>query len=85
MGKLHKKVIRVLKQSFSDVIDALDEVPETNRITGVVISSVFEGLSHKKRQTRLWRALEAGLTKDEQEDVGPIAALTPAEAMIGTS
>ena len=85
MDKLHKKVIRLLKDSLTDVVDALEEVQDAKRITGVVISSAFEGLSHKKRQTKLWQALHAGLTKQEQADVGPIAALTPTEAMIGTT
>lgn len=80
MGKLHKKVIRILKHHFDDVTDALDEVDETGWLTGVIISKAFNKLTHKRRQDLLWGALEGGLTSAEQSHVGPIATLTPAEA-----
>jgi len=80
MGKLHKKVIRVLTQHFGEVTDALDEVAETGRLTGVTISKSFNKLTHRRRQNLLWAALESGLKSAEQSQVGPIATLTPAEA-----
>lgn len=80
MGKLHQKVMRILTGNFGDVTDALDEVAETGRITGVIISKSFNKLTHKRRQDLLWKALEGGLTSAEQSHVGPIATLTPAEA-----
>lgn len=80
MGKLHRKVIRVLRQRFGDVRDALEQIESTGRVTGVVIAGAFDGLEDDERQTRLWKALEADLTPQEQADVGPIAVLTPAEA-----
>ena len=82
MGKLHQKVIRVLRQHLGDVTDALDEVEETGQLTGVVISKAFKKLDHKKRQNLLWQALGEGLTLPEQSHVGPIATLTPAEANV---
>ena len=80
MGKLHRKVIKVLREHFGDVTDALEDVDNTGWITGVVISKAFNRLTHKKRQDLLWKALEDGLTSAEQSHVGAIAALTPAEA-----
>ena len=80
MGKLHKKVIRVLMRHFGEVTDALDEVDDTGWLTGVIISKAFNKLDHKKRQELLWHALEHGLTSAEQSHVGAIATLTPAEA-----
>ena len=80
MGKLHQKVMRILTENLGDVTDALDEVAETGRLTGVIISKVFNKLTHKGRQDLLWKALEGGLTSAEQSHVGPIATLTPAEA-----
>lgn len=85
MGKLRKKVIRILKVSFTNIVDALDEVADTGRITGVIISDKFDGKSHKERQKMLWKALDTELTKDEQADIGPIATLTPAEAALPTT
>jgi len=82
MDKLRKKVIRVLRRRFGDVTDALEQVESTGRVTGVVVSSAFNGLSDKERQVRLWQAIEDGMTPREQADVGPIAALTPAEANV---
>jgi hypothetical protein len=80
MGKLHKKVIRVLRRRFGDVRDALEEVQSTGRVTGVVIAGAFDGLDFDERQLRLSKALQDSLTPQEQADVGPIAVLTPAEA-----
>jgi hypothetical protein len=84
MGKLHKKVVRILTEHFGDVTDALDEVDDTGWLTGVIISKAFNKLAHKKRQELLWQALEDGLTPTEQSHVGPIATLTPAEAHLKT-
>lgn len=83
MAKLHKKVIAALRQSFVDVVDALEEVKSTGRVTGVVISPSFRRLGFDKRQDRLWKALEKELTKAELDSVGPIIAMTPAEASVG--
>ena len=80
MGKLHKKVIRVLTKHLGEVTDALEEVDDTGWLTGVIISKAFNKLTHKGRQDLLWKALEGGLTSAEQSHVGPIATLTPAEA-----
>lgn len=80
MAKLHKKVIRVLRQQFGEVRDGLEQIESTGRVTGAVISSAFNGLDFDERQVRLWNALRAGLTPAEEADVGPIVALTPAES-----
>lgn len=80
MGKLHKKVIRVLRKRFGEVTDALEDVEETGRVMGVVIGAAFNGLDFDERQLRLWNALKDGLTPAEEANVGPIAVLTPAEA-----
>ena len=82
MGKLHRKVIRAIRERFKDAEDALDEVRSTGRVTGVVISRAFEGLDFPERQERLNRLLRRKLTPEEFADVGPIAALTPAEATV---
>jgi hypothetical protein len=80
MATLHKKVIQVLRREFGKVTDALEQVPSTGRVTGVIISPAFNKLDDGARQRRLARALKAGLTKEEESNVGPIAVLTPAEA-----
>jgi hypothetical protein len=80
MGKLHRKVMRVLRASFKDVQDALDDVPSTGRITGAIISSYFDRMDHSQRQRRLESALKKGLTAEEYAHVGPIVVLTRREA-----
>jgi len=80
LAKLHKKIISVLRQRWPDVVDALDDVQGTHRVTGVIITKAFNGLSHEVRQQRLWKLLNKSLTADDAENVGPIATLTPAEA-----
>lgn len=80
MGKLHKKVIRVIRERFKDAEDALDEVRSTGRVLGVIVSRSFEGLDFGERQERLNKLLRRKLTPKEFADVGPIAVLTPAEA-----
>jgi hypothetical protein len=85
MGKLHKKVIVALRRSWSDVVDALDDIEELDRVTGVVISAAFRRLEHEGRQKKLWRVLKKALTADEFSRVGPIATLTPEEAGVKIS
>ena len=80
MGKLHKKVMRVLRKRFGDVADALEDVEETGRVLGVIISPAFNGLNFDERQLRLWNALKDELSPEEEANVGPIAVLTPVEA-----
>jgi hypothetical protein len=85
MGKLHKKIISVLRRSWSDVVDALDDVEELDRVTGVVVSPVFRRLDHDARQRKLWRVLKKSLSADELNRVGPIATLTPEESRVKIS
>ena len=82
MGKLHKKVARIITKHFGDFTDALDEVDDDGYLTGVIVSQSFNRLTHKKRQDLLWKVLEEELTPAEEKRVGPIATLTPAEANV---
>ena len=82
MAKLHKKVIGILRRHFGKVTDLLEDVDSTGRVLGAVVSPVFKGMDFDERQRRLSAALEAGLTPEEEQNVGPIAALTPAEASV---
>jgi acid stress-induced BolA-like protein IbaG/YrbA len=81
MGKLHQKLIRVLRQHLRDLQDALDDLPG-GRVSGVIVSSSFDSLSYQARQQRLKAILERELTAEELSAVGAIAALTPAEASV---
>jgi Ni,Fe-hydrogenase maturation factor len=80
MGKLHRKVIRVLRKHFGPVRDALEEVEENGGVTGIIISAAFNRMDFDERQRRLSKVLQESLTPQEEAIVGPIAALTPAEA-----
>jgi acid stress-induced BolA-like protein IbaG/YrbA len=79
MDPLHKKIIRVLRTHLNDLQDALEDLPG-GRISGVVVSSTFNSMSHQGRQEKLNTILKQGLTDNELSAVGAIAALTPAEA-----
>ena len=81
MGKLHQKVIRVLRPQLHDLQDALDDLPG-GRVSGVIISSSFNSLSYQARQKKLNAILSRELTAAELSAVGAIAALTPAEANV---
>jgi len=81
MGKLHKKVIQVLRAQLGEVEDALDDIPG-GRVAGVIVSPAFDRLDHGKRVKKLDAALRKGLTPQELEKVGVIAALTPREANV---
>jgi len=51
---------------------------------GAVVSPDFDGLDDKTRQDRIKQALK-GLPPEDELRVGPIVALTPAEAEIDVS
>jgi acid stress-induced BolA-like protein IbaG/YrbA len=81
MGKLHQKVIRVLRPRLHDLQDALEDLPG-GRVSGVIVSSSFNSLSYQARQKKLSEILSRELTAAELSAVGAIAALTPAEANV---
>jgi len=85
MGKLHRKIISVLRRAWSDVDDALDDVEELGTVMGVIASPVFRRLDHEARQKKLWSVLKKSLTADEFDRVGPIATLTPEELRVKIS
>jgi acid stress-induced BolA-like protein IbaG/YrbA len=82
MQKLHRKIMKVLRQKLENVEDALHDIQDSETIMGVIVSSSFERRSHKVRQQMLWDILGDALTKEELEHVGAIATLTPAEATV---
>jgi hypothetical protein len=81
MAKLHEKIIGVLQPHLLDLQDALDDLPG-GRVSGVVVSSTFNSMTHQARQAKLNAILKRGLTADELSAVGAIAALTPVEATV---
>ena len=81
MGRLHQKIIRVLRPQLRDLQDALEDLPG-GQVSGVVVSSAFSAMDHQARQKKLNAILKSGLTADELSSVGAIAALTPTEAKV---
>jgi hypothetical protein len=81
---LHAKIIRLLRRELPDFDHALEKLPG-GRVSGVVISSAFDSMDHRKRQDKLWGILKRDLTAEELAAVGAIAALTPAEASVKAS
>lgn len=81
MAQLHKKISRLLRPHLKDLQDALEDLPG-GRVSGVIVSSAFNSMSHQLRQDKLNRILKDELTDDELSALGAIAALTPAEATV---
>jgi hypothetical protein len=85
MGSLHEKVINALKIHFTDILDGLETIKSTGRVTGWVAAKAFDGLDDRDRQVLLWGVLEAALEPEELNDLGPIVTLSPVEAEIDVS
>ena len=85
MGSLHDKIIRALKNGFRDLVDGLETVNSAGRVSGFVVSPDFENKDDGARQDRLWHVLDQHLDDETKRQVGPIVALTPAEAEIDIS
>jgi len=84
MASLHQKVLRAIKKGLgNDISDGLETVK--GRVTGWIASDEFKGLDDRKRQARLWRAIEQELDADELAHIGPIVALSPSEAELDVS
>jgi acid stress-induced BolA-like protein IbaG/YrbA len=75
-------VNRVLQANLAGYVSALEQVPETGRIMGFVVSSAFTDLSDRKRQRLLNKLLYAALDRQELLRVGPIVTMTPDEASV---
>jgi len=71
----------VLRRDLKNFQDALEDLPG-GRVSGVIISSTFESMTHQLRQKKLSEILSGNLTDDEYAAVGAIATLTPAEVSL---
>ncbi|RJP32197.1 MAG: hypothetical protein C4547_14340 [Phycisphaerales bacterium] len=81
MDELHQKVIDTVRSHLDpDVADGLESIPSSGRVTGWIAATAFEGQGDRERQRLLWDLLGRELTPAERARVGPIVALTPAEA-----
>lgn len=76
-------MISILQANLRDLrADGLEEVPDTGRVTGFIVSRDFCDMDDNARQDRLWQLLEKDLKPTELQRIGPIVLLTPAEAEI---
>ena len=82
MATLLKRVTDILGTSLKDFQHHLESVSGTRRITGFIISTSFVGKEDEKRQTKVWKILEAELSSQDLQLVGPIVAMTPEEAAL---
>lgn len=82
MATLLKRVTDTLGTSLSDFQHHLEAVSGTHRITGFIISTSFVGQEDEKRQSIMWKILEAELTSKELQEIGAIVAMTPEEAAL---
>lgn len=77
------QVIEALRGRLPDIVNHLENVSETEHVTGYVISEVFDGLDYREQQDLLWGVLEQKLSAEQLKNVGPIATLTPTDAELG--
>ena len=70
-----------MRPHLKDLQDALEDLPG-GRVSGVIVSSTFNSMSHRSRQDKLNTILKNGLTDAELSALGAIAVLTPAEATV---
>ena len=75
-----RQIVEKLRERFKDIIDHLEDVESTGRVTGFIVSVEFDDLDHKQRQDMLWQVLEDNFLPQELTDVGPILTLTPTDA-----
>lgn len=80
MASLSSKVRAVLRAEFTALEDHLHPPWRGGHLVGIVVSPDFARMDDRTRMDQLWQVLERGLTADELRRVGPIAALSPAEA-----
>lgn len=80
-----RQVAVALKQAFPDVdLHALEQTPAKD-VMGFIVSCAFDKLDHFQRQQLIRRALRKAISLNDLGNVGPIAAMTPAEADLRTS
>ncbi len=53
MASLHRKIMKAFREQWKDVTDALDDIPGTGRVMGVIISPAFDRYDHDRRQKML--------------------------------
>jgi hypothetical protein len=82
MGPLHSKVLSSLRAQFPDLVDGLETIESTGRVTGWVGSGRFDGLDDRERQSLLWSVLEKSLDQNELSRLGPIVALASVEMQL---
>jgi hypothetical protein len=80
MATVDTKLIRLLRREFSDLKRHLHVDRRQQSIVGYVVSPDFDRWTYAERQKRLWSVLTRNLDEAEMHWIGPIAALTPAEA-----
>ena len=77
-----EQLIAALSRHFRDLDDGLHEIKATGRVIGFVASPDFMEADHEERQNRLWTAIDAEFTPDQQRNLGPITTMTPDEAKL---
>src|SRR5437773_813872 len=82
LNALISKIEKALGTHLPDFRSGLEPTDRAERILGFVVSSDFEGMGHRDRQSRLKSVLEKELTRDELRLLGPIVTMTPVEAEV---
>ena len=85
MATFLDQITKTLAISFEEFQHHLEVVPETDRITGFVISSSFHGKDDQRRQAMMWKVLRDKFTPHELQRIGAIVAMTPEEAVLHES
>jgi len=76
---LKGKVERALRRALGKKADIRLEIVPPDRIGGTVLSASFETESPSERQDRIWKSLDAHLTREERGRIVFIVTDTPVE------
>ena len=79
MGILKEKVERLIQKELGGSDVFLEELPQTERLSGHVIWKGFDEMTAIERQRHLRRMLRQMLTPEEEGSLSLLLALTPAE------
>ena len=79
VADLRSKLRRVLAQSFPKARLQIDHSRSVDKYSGMILWDGFEGQDQVDRQSRLWEAIRARLSAEEQQRISAILTLTPTE------
>jgi hypothetical protein len=79
IGSFKRKLSKLLGRHFPSAKISLDQAKPAEKIGGMIIWDGFEGMDQVDRQNRLWKALRANLSPEEQLMITAILTMSATE------